>query len=280
LNDLGDDFLGGLKDGGLFFFKGKAFGDEIGAGGNASGGGVDGYDGDDQTVGGQVLAVPEDDLAHIADPFAVHEDAAHFDGVQEVGAVGIEAEAIAVGGQQQVVVVQADVLAQAGMFDEMAQFAVDGNEVPGFGQLKEELQFFLGGMAGDVDVGHFLVDHFGPQAIEVVDDGADGPLVAGNELGGKDDQIAFFDADLFVGVQGDAGQGAHGFPLGAGGDDDDLLIGQAFQVAGGHFLFGRDVEIAQLPGNTDSGDHAAAVEEDFSALGGGNVYDLLKAGDV
>jgi hypothetical protein len=135
------------------------------------------------------------------------------------------------------------------MFDEVAQFAVDGNEVAGFGQLQEQLQLFLGGVAGDVDVGHFLVDYFGPQAVEVVDHGADGPFVARDEFGGQDDQIPFFDADLFMGVQGDAGQGAHGFALGAGGDDDDLVVGQALEVAGGHLLFRGDVEVAQFPGN-------------------------------
>ena len=84
-----------------------------------------------------------------------------------------------------------------------------------------------------MDVRHLFVDHFGPQAVEVVDHRGDGPFVAGDELGGQDHQVARLDVDLLVGLHGDAGQGAQGLSLAAGGDDDGLGGRQPLQVPHG-----------------------------------------------
>ena len=111
---------------------------------------------------------------------------------------------------------------QAGVLDEVAHLPVDGDEVAGPGEVQQELQLLLGGVPRGVDVRHLLVHHLGPQAVEVVDHRGDGPFVAGDELGGEDHQVAGLDVDLLVGLQGDAGQGAQGLSLAAGGDDDGL----------------------------------------------------------
>ena len=150
---------------------------------------------------------------------------------QNGAAPGVEAHLVAVGGQEDAFLGDAHGPGQVAVLDEVAHLAVDGDEIAGPGEVQQEFQLLLGGVARGVDVGHLLVDHLGAQAVEVVDHRGDGPFVAGDEPGGEDHQVAGTDLDLLVGLQGHAGQGAQGLALAAGGDDDGLGGRQAVQVA-------------------------------------------------
>lgn len=83
-------------------------------------------------------------------------------------------------------------------------------------------------MAGDVHLGVALVDDGGAPPGEPVDDAVDRGLVAGDQGGGQDDGVALDDADLVVAV-GHPGEGGHGFALGAGADQDDLVVGKVVE---------------------------------------------------
>lgn len=93
-----------------------------------------------------------------------------------------------------------------------------------------------------------LVDHLCPLPVQLVDDHANGVLVAGDGGGGEDDTVTGLDLDLPVGGEGNAGEGGHGLALAASGDDTDFIAGQAFdlvQVCQGAF---RHLHVTQLGG--------------------------------
>ena len=153
-------------------------------------------------------------------------------------------------------------------------------KIAGPGEVEQQLQLLLGGVPRDVDVRQPLVHHLGPQAVEVVDHRGDGPFVAGDELGGQDHQVAGLDVDLLVGLHGDAGQGAQGLSLAAGGDDDGPGGGQPLQVPHGDLQAGGDVQVAQFLGQPGVGHHGLAVEQHLAPELGGDVDDLLHPVDV
>ena len=63
---------------------------------------------------------------------------------------------------------------------EVPLLAVDGNEEFGLHQGVDDLQLLLAGVARHVEGAQPLVDHLGVLAVELIDDAADGVLVAGD----------------------------------------------------------------------------------------------------
>lgn len=112
----------------------------------------------------------------------------------------------------------------------MTLFAVDGHEELGLHQGVHDHQLLLTSVAGDVERAQALVDHFRALPVQLVDDHADSVLVARDGGGGEDDAVAGLDLDLPVGGEGDASEGGHGLALAAGGDDTDLIAGQALDL--------------------------------------------------
>src|SRR5438552_11068920 len=120
---------------------------------------------------------------------------------------------------------------------QLAVLAVDGNEIARFDQVDDELQFFLAGMAADVDrrVRSVVVNHVGFAAKEVIDHAIDGLLVAGDDARREHDRVALLDFRVLVIVDRGAREGGHRFALGS---------------ADHHaYFFGR--EILHLPGIDD-----------------------------
>ena len=137
-------------------------------------------------------------------------------------------------------------------------------------------------MPADVDVFGAAADvaDVGAEAEEVVDGAVDGGFVAGDGAGGEDDGVAGFDGDVAVVADGHAGEGGHGFALGAGADEGDVFVadgGVVFDVAdeaGGGF------DVGEIAGHAEVVFHGSAGDEDGAAGGVGAIDDLLEAGDL
>ena len=80
-----------------------------------------------------------------------------------------------------------------------------------------------------------------------------------------------------MGVEGHAGQGGHGLALAAGGDDADLVLGQALDVGQIHQHAVGNVHISQLGGHLHGVLHGAAGDRHLAAVPGRHVDDLLDA---
>ena len=83
-----------------------------------------------------------------------------------------------------------------------------------------------------------------------------------------------------MGVEGHPGEGGHGLPLAAGGDDAHLGGGQRFDVGYVHHRAGGYVHIAQLGGHPHGVFHAPAGDRNLPAILGSYVDDLLDSVDV
>ena len=171
----------------------------------------------------------------------------------------------------------AHLLGQLGVGLEVPLLAVDGNEEFGLHQGVDDLQLLLAGVARHVEGAQPLVDHLGVLAVELVDDAADGVLVARDGGGGEDHPVAGLDLHLAVGVEGHAGQGGHGLALAAGGNDADLVLGQALDVGQIHQHAVGNVHIPQLGGHLHGVLHGAAGDRHLAAVPGRHVDDLLDA---
>ncbi len=154
---------------------------------------------------------------------------------------------------------------------------MDGNEEFGLHQGVDDLQLLLAGVARHVEGAQPLVDHLGVLAVELVDDVAHGVLVAGDGGGGEDHPVAGLDLHLAVGVEGHAGQGGHGLALAAGGNDADLVLGQALDVGQIHQHAVGNVHISQRGGDLHGVLHGAAGDRHLAAVPGRHVDDLLDA---
>jgi len=101
-------------------------------------------------------------------------------------------------------------------------------------------------------------------------------LIARDGGGRDDDPIPGEDIHLPVGGEGHAGQGGHGLPLTAGGDDAHPVLGQGLNLVQVHQHSIWDVHIAQLGGHLHGVLHAAASDRYPAAIAGGHIDDLLE----
>ena len=128
-------------------------------------------------------------------------------------------------------------------------------------------------------LGVALVDDGGAPAGQAVDDPVDRVLVARDQGRGEDDGVALDDADLVVAV-GHPGQGGHRLALGAGADQDDLLVGKVVEDLDVDDEPGGHLQVAEVTGDAHVPDHRAADEGDLAAAFVGGVEHLLDAVDV
>ena len=103
------------------------------------------------------------------------------------------------------------------MLDQVPVFTVHRYKIFRLDQVKHGLELVLAGVPGNMDLAGCLVVDFCAAAIKMVDQVRDRPLIAGDELGRKDDGVARINADLFMVVHGDARKGTQRLALTAGG---------------------------------------------------------------
>jgi len=99
---------------------------------------------------------------------------------------------------------------------QMAILAVDRHEITRAGELKHRLKLFLTGMAGDMNLGNFLVIDVGAAPIEVIDHIRNRFLVARNKLRGENHGVTRFELDCLVVIQGNTMEHREGLTLAAG----------------------------------------------------------------
>ena len=228
----------------------------------------------EQAVLAQQLPVPQHHVADIPYPVAVHHDAAGGHLSRQLAPVAAQLHHAACLGDEHMVLGYAHFLGQLRVLVQMPGLPMDGDEEAGIGEAEHELQFLPAGVAGYMDIRHAVIHHRRPVLIQLVDDAGHAALVARDAGCGNDHHIPLAHVEP-VGSVGHAEQAAHGFPLGAGGDDAHLVVPVFFQLVHADHALLRQVQISQLPG--DGGDvlHAPALEADHPPIGNGQIRDLL-----
>ena len=224
-----------------------------------------------------MAAVPQHHAAHVAHAGAVHEHLARSDGAGQLAALGGQLNDPADVADDDVAGLHAHLAGQLGVDLQHALLAVDGDEELGLDQGVDDLQLLLAGVARNVQGALPLVEHLGPLAVELVDDVADGVLVAGDGGGGDDDAVPVLDVHLAVGGEGHAAQSGHGLALAARGDDTHLVLGQGLDLVQVHEHPVGDLHVAQLGGHLHGVFHAPSGDRHPAAVAGGHVDDLLQA---
>ena len=116
---------------------------------------VDGDDRHDQAVFGQVAAIAEHLVAHLARPRAVDQHAADRRLAGDAGALGVELQDVAVLGQEDLRLRLAPgehALGDARMLRQLPELAVNRHEIARPHERQHQLQLLLAAVARDVDV--------------------------------------------------------------------------------------------------------------------------------
>ena len=228
---------------------------------------------------GKVLPVPQHNAAHIAHTQAVHHHLAGRHIAQLPHVVFVKFQHVANVPDEDVLPRHSHGHGQTGVLAQVFLLSVNRDKVLGPGQRLHQFQLFLAGVAGHVHVVHALVDHRAILLEQLIHHGAHGLLVAGDGPGGNDDEVVGVDGHLPVVGKGHAGQGGHGLPLAAGGDEHQLArLVPVDHVQVDEYPI-RHMEVAQLAGNAHHVDHAPPRQGHFAAVLYGAVDDHLHPAD-
>ena len=96
------------------------------------------------------------------------------------------------------VLVDAHLFGDEGIFAQVLIFAVHRQDEFGLGQRHHQLLLVLAGVAGDVHVVHLLINDLRAQLHQLVDDAVDKLLVARDGARRDDDKVVWRDLDLTV----------------------------------------------------------------------------------
>jgi hypothetical protein len=96
---------------------------------------VDGDDGNDDAVLREMAAVADDDFFDLFERAGIDEDAAGGDGIAAEGAVFGELDGLAIFDKKNFFGNDAELVGERGVAEEMAVFAVDGDEILGLDEL-------------------------------------------------------------------------------------------------------------------------------------------------
>ena len=112
-----------------------------------------------------------------------------------------------------------------------------------------------------MDIANLLINNFGAQAIEVVNDVLNGSLVSRNKLGGKNNGVPRLNLKLLVVVKGHPVEGALRFSLAARGEQQNLGIRISRKFVQVDFFLRVEVKISKFSRDTHIDEHGSAVEE-------------------
>ena len=167
---------------------------------------------------------------------------------------------------------------QRGMAEQLAVFAVNGNEIARAHQIQEQFLLFLAGVAGNVDrAAVIVVIHQGALAEHVVQHPEDGFFVSGNDARGENHRIALVEREQAVIIHGDARKRGHGLGLAAADQDNQLFRRKRIDVLRAHHQAVGNAQAVHAVRDLDVVHHAAADERDLAAGRRGDVHDLLDA---
>ena len=158
-------------------------------------------------------------------------------------------------------------------------FAMHGHEITGPREVQHQFEFFLAGVAVNVNPGDPVVQYLGALAQQVVDGLADGPFVPRNRCRGDDYRVPFDQVDISAFAVGDSHQRRSRLALTAGRHQHDFVEGQVTGFSDWDDGSGPGVEVAHLGGHLDVGDHASTHESHFAVVLFGSGYHLLDSAD-
>ncbi len=236
-----------------------------------------------QAVGGEMAAVAQHLVVDLAGARAVDEHPAGRHGVEHAAALGVEAHAVAVlgeqhpaGGRQSA----GDHLGDAGVAGELPELAVHRHEVARPHQRQHQLELVDAAVPRDVDVPRVLGHDLDLALGQVVDHPANRPLVAGNGAGREHHGVVGPERHVPVLVDGDARQRRLRLALRSGDQADDVAGGEARDVGVLDADAGRHPQVAEALGDLRVLLHAAADERDVAIELGRQVDDELHAVDA
>ena len=164
------------------------------------------HDHDQHAVLRQMLAVTQHDASHVSYARTVDKDLARRNGATPFAGSLRELKDLADVRDKNILRVHTHRLRKPRMRLQMALLAVERNEEARMQQRMHDLEFFLAGMAGDMQALELIVDNVCSLAVELVDDLADGLFVAGDSRGRDDHAVARLNFHLSVPGEGHAVQ--------------------------------------------------------------------------
>ena len=221
-----------------------------------------------------MLAVPKNDISHVADAKSVYQHFAGVDLVHYLGLLAVKLQHVAGLQHEHVLLGDAKRQGQAGVGFPVAELAVDGDGVLRFHKGVDQLQLLLTGMSGYVGI---LEDHVGPLLGELIDDLGDGFLISRNGIGAEDNRVSGHDSHFLVDVRRHPGQGRHGLSLASCGDEHCLLRRIVLQLVDLDQGLVGHIQVAQLLSCGDDVHHAPALHNHLPVILVGRVDDLLHA---
>ena len=242
--------------------------------------GVHGQRDGNHAVLGQDLAVAQHHGADVADPLAVDQDAPGRKPLEPPSRARADLDAGAVLDEKDPFRRDPHALGQPRVPEQVAILAVHRHEVSRPGEAQHQLEILLAGVTGDVDEGVVLVEDLGAATVERVDHAADGALVAGDDTGRDDDQVARGDLHVLVLAGRHQGQRGVRLALAAGGEDHLLVRRQLDHRLQRLHQARRHAQVAEIGGDRDVLFHRASEQRHPATEALGQREHLLDAVDV
>src|SRR6476661_4261305 len=268
--DLGDDLLEDLV------VLDEPAGRDLRAARDLAGGRVEHDDAGDETLVAQDPPVLEQPLVGAPHRAAVAEAVAALDETDDRRLTTDEVDDDAVLGKHDVVLVDPGGDGDLGVGVHVPPLAVDREHVARLDDVVAVEQLAGAGVAGDVHLGVALVHDRGAEAHQAVDDPVDGVLVARDEAAREQHRVTGADVDAVLAVRHPR-EGRHRLTLGAGADEDELVVAQAVDLLDVDEDAVRHPEVAELGRDAHVAHHRAADHGHLAARLLGRVEHLLDA---
>src|SRR2546425_6004531 len=241
---------------------------------------VDGDDGPDDAVLGEVLPVANDELLDLFERAGIDQNAARRKRFPAISALSGKFNWLPIFDEQDFSRHYAKLMRQGCVTKQMPVFAMNWDEVARSNELENKLLFFLAGVAGNVNdpAAIFVIDQ-GAAAEHVVEHAEDGFFVAGNDARGKNDRVVLLDRDPAVIVHRDARERRHRLGLAAAREHDQTLRIERADVLRAHDHPVGNAQTFEIMRDFDVVHHAAADKGHLSADALRDFDDLLDAVD-
>ncbi len=236
---------------------------------------VDHHDDRDEALLAEDLAIRQFGVTDVADGGTVHEDVPAFQSTHHPRLALGEVD------HRPVLCHQGPILRHPGLHregcvgDQVPDLPVDRQHVAGLEHVVAVQQLPGAGVSGHVDQRVALVHHADAVAGKAVDHAVHRVLVARDQRAGQQHHVPLAGLHDGVLVVGDPRQRAQRLPLGAGRDDQDLVVAvviDLFEVDQG--LLGN-LEVAEFPRDRHVANHRAADVDHFAVMPDRGVHDLL-----
>ena len=228
---------------------------------------VDGEDGDDDAILGDMAALFQNFLFHFVQRADVNINFPHFYSTGLSSALLVELQHVAAFQDEDFAGDGRQFLGNRGVAVELAVVAVNRDEVPRADQVQHQLQFFNAPVPRYVDGRNasVVIMDAGPSPVKVVNDAENGLLIARYDPRGKHHFVVRLDRDPAMTLDRHSGQRRHGLALAARQENRDLVARKLAHVLGLNQQALGHVQAAHLERRSRDLQHAAADEREAAA---------------